>query len=911
MLTLCQACCVLAGDKPFESLANLLRDESRSLSQLCKRASEDPFRRRPVGMLTRAQAIVGDMEGAIQTASIVQGSGPRDRRARFEALGDVAKIVARDSKLKQALAIVEGAPIEVKIRVVLAFASAVAKSNATRARGAVNAVHIAARKLKRRAKIRMLNQIAVVESGIGDSDRSLKTCMRALEAARSIKSPRERAWASAGIAQAMIDAGHKAAALKLADETLSVIDKVSGMQADEIKTDTKTDVAMILIQCGQFNRSMTMLEKLPHADRKFYGKKADILVSLATSAGESDRYSLRYAKFIDGVTTTQTHDRITTLVVKRMIDDGKLREAIDAVENFETNEARGESMLRIAAAMIRKGRWEKAQEIVNGVEGYVTANEQYALGWFQLKNPETWIRYWSDGDRELMRTRVVAAAIPLWYELQADGDLGESPLEQVKSEAWRLQSRDAIELLVRADGRYGDPDVVMRWLKPILKHGEPGDRLRVRLLAALAYQAAARLKDPPRPRPRRKKPAATTAPAPPGDGSIANWIIPPEPKIDNSPATALSRKLVAQFDKLTANIVSYRLEVARKCARFPEGDLFPYTLPAIAYANAALSDPLRRTDALKRMSGLIDSAVASTVARVKPPGGKLELLTSYKKHATYLGQLNMAIGYYRLIGGDDRYDAINKSISNVLHRALVESKGRPLASFPTYSWTFDTAPVLLSLKLYDHNTGSQRSDAASRSHLDWMSKNAFHKPSGLPYSRINSSGRGLALPRGCDLSWRISMIAQFDAKLAAGMYHRYAKAFWLERIVAAGFAEWPGGKSSRQDGDSGPIVMGIGMTASGMGLAASASAGDTTRRDRLAAQTIAFKALMRKLVAAQPKMRSKLTLGGLIDPAGDYITGFLYGDASLFYAVSWQKLPFKQSEPTTRPATQPAPAQTP
>jgi hypothetical protein len=79
----------------------------------------------------------------------------------------------------------------------------------------------------------------------------------------------------------------------------------------------------------------------------------------------------------------------------------------------------------------------------------------------------------------------------------------------------------------------------------------------------------------------------------------------------------------------------------------------------------------------------------------------------------------------------------------VLHRALVESKGRPLASFPTYSWTFDTAPVLLSLKLYDHNTGSQRSDAASRSHLDWMSKNAFHKPSGLPYSRINSSGRGL------------------------------------------------------------------------------------------------------------------------------------------------------------------------
>jgi hypothetical protein len=215
------------------------------------------------------------------------------------------------------------------------------------------------------------------------------------------------------------------------------------------------------------------------------------------------------------------------------------------------------------------------------------------------------------------------------------------------------------------------------------------------------------------------------------------------------------------------------------------------------------------------------------------------------------------------------------------------------------------------LKLYDHNTGSQRSDAAIRKHLDWMSKNAIHKPTGLPYSRINSSGRGMSPPRGCDLSWRISMIAQLDAELAAGMYQRYAKAFWLDRIMAAGFAEWPGGKSSRQDGDSGPIVMGIGMTASGMGLAASASVADTTRRNRLAAQTLAFKDLVRKLVAVQPRTRSKLTLGGLIDPAGDYVTGFLYGDVSLFYASSWQKLPFKQIQPTTQPATQPAPAKTP
>lgn len=375
---------------------------------------------------------------------------------------------------------------------------------------------------------------------------------------------------------------------------------------------------------------------------------------------------------------------------------------------------------------------------------------------------------------------------------------------------------------------------------------------------------------------------------------------------DHSPLSVLRRKLTKQFDAYMAAPKRYRTKVLRECNRFPEGDILPYTLPAIAYANLAISDPRRRTESLKRMSGLLDSAVASTIAKVKPPGGKLDRLTSYKKHATYLGQLNMALGYYRLIGGDDRYDAINKAISDVLHKALVELKARPLASFPTYSWTFDTIPVLVSLKLYDHNTGSGRSDAVIRQHLDWMSKNAIHKPTKLPYSRINKVGRGLALPRGCDLSWRISMIAQLDAPLAKTMYGSYVKAFWLDRAIVSGFAEWPGGKGGRQDADSGPIVMGIGMTASGMGLAASASTGDTQRYDRLAGQAVAFKALMRQLIAARPTMRAQLTLGGRIDPGGDYVTGFLYGDATSFYAATWRQLPVKQIQAATQPATQPA-----
>ncbi|MDP6543481.1 MAG: hypothetical protein QGH60_05775 [Phycisphaerae bacterium] len=367
---------------------------------------------------------------------------------------------------------------------------------------------------------------------------------------------------------------------------------------------------------------------------------------------------------------------------------------------------------------------------------------------------------------------------------------------------------------------------------------------------------------------------------------------------DNKPLGALRKKLAGRFDTLVGDPKSYRARVSRECGRFPEGDIFPYTFPAIAYANLALSDPGRRKDALDRIPDLLVSAIASTAAKVKPPGGKLERLKSYRNHATYLGQLNMALGYYRLIGGDDRYRAINRAISNVLHKALVELEGRPLESFPTYSWTFDTIAALVSLKLYDLSTGKGRSDAVIRKHLEWMSKRAIHKPTGLPYSRINNAtARGTALPRGCDLSLRISLIAHLDAPLSKTMYDAYVKAFWIDRKIVSGFAEWPGGRAGKQDADSGPILMGIGMTASGMGLAAAASTGDTRRAARLAGQTVAFKSLMRQIIVMQPRARTKLTLGGKIDPSSDYVTGFLYGDICLFYALTWQALPKKSLRP--------------
>ncbi|MBN1672354.1 MAG: hypothetical protein JXR37_15040 [Kiritimatiellae bacterium] len=372
-------------------------------------------------------------------------------------------------------------------------------------------------------------------------------------------------------------------------------------------------------------------------------------------------------------------------------------------------------------------------------------------------------------------------------------------------------------------------------------------------------------------------------------GAALNWRLPSF--VSSAEVLAETRdRLVKAFDTQLANPDGYRTCVERECGLFPEGDLFPYIYPALAYVNVALRDPARRPHSAVQAAKLIDVAVMSAARRVRPPRGRLEELTDYKRHATYLGQLNLALGAYALIGDDGRYTALRNRLSYVLHRAMVRGGGRPLVSFPEYAWPFDTIAVLLSLQLYDAKTGIARSGPIIRQHLAWVREHATHPELRLPYSRIDeAAGQGKAWPRGCDLSFRLCLLPHLDKAYARDLYREYVRSFWLEKGVLAGFAEWPNGVTRRQDADSGPIVMGVGLAATGLGLGAAIAAGDQDRVDRLCGQLASIDLIRPLFVAAYQQMAPRD--GGAVPLDDGYVTGFLFGDAMLFYCVTWQPWP--------------------
>ena len=213
-------------------------------------------------------------------------------------------------------------------------------------------------------------------------------------------------------------------------------------------------------------------------------------------------------------------------------------------------------------------------------------------------------------------------------------------------------------------------------------------------------------------------------------------------------------------------------------------------------------------------------------------------------------------------------------LSDVLHRGLTAARGGPLRSYPEYTWPFDTIPALVSLRL-----DGRHSNVMAAHHLGWLRTSGSDRW-GLPFSRIEGDSAQQA--RGCAMSFQLCLMPHLDKHASQRLYHRYASRFWLDRGVIAGFAEFANGRQEMADIDSGPLVLGIGMSATGMGLGAAIAAKDQSRLDRLCHG-------LRNMEVIRPLLAQSQIEG--IRIREQYFTGFLMGDAMIFYSSTWTNWP--------------------
>ena len=219
-----------------------------------------------------------------------------------------------------------------------------------------------------------------------------------------------------------------------------------------------------------------------------------------------------------------------------------------------------------------------------------------------------------------------------------------------------------------------------------------------------------------------------------------------------------------------------------------------------------LSDEIRRYDVLWWGEDAIDS------------------LESANGHAGYLGHLNLMLGCYFLLGGEDAsLRELFGRVSTTLARRLEASGSFHAESFPGWTYTADNVIVILSLRLHDQTIHRAHEDLIRR-WLEFSRAKLLDTDSGMLRYHVSRTGQAAGTARGVLQAWNSMWLPLIDEEFARDQYQRMSSNLLAHSAFAnfAAIREYPAGKSGPTDLVSGPLIFGLSPTATGFAMGGAA-----------------------------------------------------------------------------------------
>ena len=251
---------------------------------------------------------------------------------------------------------------------------------------------------------------------------------------------------------------------------------------------------------------------------------------------------------------------------------------------------------------------------------------------------------------------------------------------------------------------------------------------------------------------------------------------------------------------------------------------------------AALSN-MAEAVSLRHEAGLIDLAEAQKLVRsalerathssVSPYRTGIDSVTDLGAFGYYLEHLNIIAGVSCALG-DEKYSDLNVRISAHLHQMSVTQKNAHARLLPHVKmrWSADQAVILKSLWLCDQNHQTDFHSEPAEKWLVFMYENMTDPETGLFQTEAMRVKRYSRQPRGCAHAYMAHYLYSFAPEIAKEQWELF-KAHMLEtRAGLTGFREYLPTYTGKWTPDSGPIVGGIGVAATGLGLKAACTVKD-------------------------------------------------------------------------------------
>lgn len=255
---------------------------------------------------------------------------------------------------------------------------------------------------------------------------------------------------------------------------------------------------------------------------------------------------------------------------------------------------------------------------------------------------------------------------------------------------------------------------------------------------------------------------------------------------------------------------------------------------AEALTNLAIQDP---SNILTYKALIMEVANRAMDNSVIPYNNKsLITVKNFGKHGYFLEHMNIILGALARCGAHD-YKDINERISKHLLDLSMRQRNyhAPLMPNVKMRWSADQAAIIYSIWLYDQNYGTDLHVELKDKWLAYMISEMTHYETGLFETEVMRKKDYSYEPRGCAIAYLVHYMSRFSHEVAANQWKKFNFYMSKEIVGQQGYREYLPSYQGRWTPDSGPIIFGMGVAATGLALNAATSIGDEVKANHLRA----------------------------------------------------------------------------
>lgn len=284
----------------------------------------------------------------------------------------------------------------------------------------------------------------------------------------------------------------------------------------------------------------------------------------------------------------------------------------------------------------------------------------------------------------------------------------------------------------------------------------------------------------------------------------AGRLVWPQPEVDALPGSAS-----AQLGFVRSRILAGADAEAQRM--FPEGYFFANALYGLAWVQVGRSDPARRVPALQEARWAL--------ARIESSAGTAPFSPDLRPaygifHAGWTNWLRAGIVALQPADRRDPAEVARLRQHSGEIAAAFRSAGTPyLQAYPGQAWPVDSTVAIASLRLHDALLGATY-DELTRGWIDQVRARLDPATGLMPHQVDPATGAPRGPARGTSQSMIQRFLAEIDPRFAREQYLLFRDRF-VARPLGLGPAvrEYPHGTDGPGDVDSGPLVLGVSLSA--------------------------------------------------------------------------------------------------